>query len=312
MLEWLRQGEPWLQQAVLEAQGQEDPASRRKAAADPLVTALVSEVEQWPWMPLNSHKAVGHPLHQLSFLADLGLGAEVLGLDPLLDDILAAQAVPGPLRLPMSIPPRYGGSGATEMSWVLCDAPLLTRSLTLLGRRADPRVQGSARALNAMVRSNGWPCLSCPELKGFRGPGRKNDPCPFANLIMLQLNAELPDEVGSVATRAGIEAALHLWDRSRELHPYMFFMGTDFRKTKAPLAWYDILHVADVLSRFPEARRDPRLRSMVDLIRGSADADGRYTAGAVWLRWNKWELGQKKTPSRYITLKASIIEDRMS
>ena len=31
----------------------------------------------------------------------------------------------------------------------------------------------------------------------------------------------------------------------------MFFMGTDFRKLKVPLVWYDLLHVLDVLSSFP-------------------------------------------------------------
>jgi hypothetical protein len=312
ILTWLMQGEAWLRQAVLETRGEADDDSRRRAATDPLVTALVSEVDKWPWGPLNSHKAVGHPLHQLCFLADLGIGAEEIGLNPLLEDILAAQAIPGPLRMPMAIPPRYGGSGAAEMSWVLCDAPLLTWALVRLGKWEDPRVQGSALALNAMARSNGWPCLSCPELKGFRGPGRKSDPCPYANLIMLQLNADLPNRIDSAATRAGVETALGLWERSREEHPYMFFMGTDFRKAKAPLAWYDILHVADVLSRFPWARKDERLRDMVGVLVDQAGNDGRYTAGSIWTRWNQWEFGQKKTPSRYITLRASVIEDRMA
>jgi hypothetical protein len=31
----------------------------------------------------------------------------------------------------------------------------------------------------------------------------------------------------------------------------MFAMGSDFAKLRAPLVWYDILHVTETLTRFP-------------------------------------------------------------
>ncbi len=46
----------------------------------------------------------------------------------------------------------------------------------------------------------------------------------------------------------------------------MFFMGTDFSKLKAPLVWYDLLHVLDVLSNYPNYRNDPRLLSMAGCV----------------------------------------------
>jgi hypothetical protein len=64
---------------------------------------------------------------------------------------------------------------------------------------------------------------------------------------------------------------LQLWEHSREKWPYLFHAGSDFRKLKLPLVWYDILHVATVLSYFPKARGDVRLREMVDTIIGKAD-----------------------------------------
>ena len=42
-----------------------------------------------------------------------------------------------------------------------------------------------------------------------------------------------------------------------ERKEYLFGMGTDFRKLKAPLVWLDILHVLDVLSRFKVVHNDP-------------------------------------------------------
>ena len=56
---------------------------------------------------------------------------------------------------------------------------------------------------------------------------------------------------------------LRLWEESTTQHPYMFFMGTDFRKLKVPLVWYDLLHVLDVLSSFPWLKKDGRLLDMV-------------------------------------------------
>jgi hypothetical protein len=309
--EWLLQGEPWIRNAVLEHEGAATSSSRAAAAADTPIKTLAAEVSNWPWPPINSHKAVGHPLHLLCFLADLGIGAEALGIDQLLDKILDAQLDEGPLRQPMAIPVRYGGSGVTEMAWVLCDAPLLTWALAAFERSGDPRVEASAEALNQFGRDNGWPCVACAELKRFRGPGRKTDPCPYANLIMLQLNSALPSFTEAESTRLGVGSALRLWEVSREEHPYMFFMGTDFRKLKAPLAWYDILHVADVLSRFPFARHDRRMQDMVAAITAQADPNGRYSPGSVWQRWKGWEFSRKAVPSRYITLRVSIIEDKM-
>jgi len=63
----------------------------------------------------------------------------------------------------------------------------------------------------------------------------------------------------------GAEIALGLWADSRPRHPYMSFMGTDFRKLKAPLVWYEILHPVDVLSQYPELLGDGRLRDMAEV-----------------------------------------------
>jgi hypothetical protein len=79
-------------------------------------------------------------------------------------------------------------------------------------------------------------------------------------------------------------------------------MGTDFRKLKAPLFWYDILHVLDALSRFEWARRDKRFKQMIDLVKSKADGDGRFTPESIWTAWKDWDFGQKKAPSKGLTL----------
>ena len=79
-------------------------------------------------------------------------------------------------------------------------------------------------------------------------------------------------------------------------------MGTDFIKLKAPLIWYDVLHVLDVLTQFGWLQQDPRLQELADLVRHKADAQGRYTPESMWKAWSEWDFGQKKAPSSWLTL----------
>ena len=59
-------------------------------------------------------------------------------------------------------------------------------------------------------------------------------------------------------------------------------MGTDFRKLKVPLVWYDLLHVLDVLSRFHWLKDDPRLLDMLELLKSKAD-DSRAVPARIGL-----------------------------
>jgi len=113
-------------------------------------------------------------------------------------------------------------------------------------------------------------------------------------------------------TRAGAETLLSLWADSRTRHPYIFYMGDDFRKLKAPFIWYDLLHVLEVLTQFTWLRGDARLDDMLAVLQGKADAQGRFTAEAVYQPWAAWEFGQKKSPSRWLTLLACRILNRQS
>jgi hypothetical protein len=306
-LPWLLEGPPWIQRHARQAflgLAETDPtvaAAHAQTVADPQVRALVNELRNWPGAVLNSHKSAGHPLHKLVFLADLGLRAEDPGLQGILQQVLAHQAPEGPFQVLMNIPRAFGGNGQDQWAWALCDAPLLVYALVRFGLAADPRLQAAIEVLTGLVRDNGWPCAVSPELGKFRGPGRREDPCPYTNLIMLKLLAQLPAWRDSPAARTGAEALLVFWQRSREWHPYMFYCGTDFRKLKAPLVWYDLLHALDVLSQCPWLLSDPRFQQMKTVLAEKANPQGRFQAESVWQAWQAWEFGQKREPSRWIT-----------
>lgn len=306
-VEWLLQGEAWIEYRTrvdLLGQPKAGPqalAARKAMLLDPKIKALMTELLDWPGTVLNSHRSASQSFHKLSFLAELGLDTSDPPVKKIVHKVMEHQSKQGPFQLPTNIPTPFGGSGKDEWAWALCDAPIIISSLIQLGMHEDPRVQFAVKYLDHLVRKNGWPCTVSPELGKFRGPGRKDDPCPYATLVMLKVLAHVPELRESRSAKIGVETLLSLWENSREEHPYMFFMGTDFRKLKAPLFWYDILHVLDVLRYFECARKDKRFKQMLSLVESKADGDGRYTPESVWAAWKDWEFSQKKIPSRGLT-----------
>ena len=316
-IEWLLEGEPWIEYRArrdLLGQSENDPqveSSRQRMLAHVQVQDLIAELSGWPGTVISSHKSANQPFHKLTFVADLGLVATDPGVDAIVARILEHQSAEGPFQLPVNIPTHYGGTGKDRWAWALCDAPLVVYALVEFGLKHEPVVRSAIEHLAGLVRDNGWPCTVSKELGTFRGPGRKDDPCPFANLAMLKALSAVDDLRDCPASHVGADALLTLWSESTTQHPYMFYMGTDFRKLKVPFVWYDLMHVLDVLSQFSWLKEDARLLDMLGILRSKADQQGRFTPESVWAAWKDWEFGQKRTPSRWLTLLAWRIIGRV-
>jgi hypothetical protein len=310
---WLLEGPAWVEYRTrrdLLHQSEDDEAvqaARRRMLADPAVQSLLAELADFPGKVLTSHKSAGHPLHKLSFAVELGLKADDPGMSGIIARILEHPSTEGPFTMLVNVPPQYGGTGQDEWCWMLCDAPLLQFILAKAGLGADERVQKAWEYLVSLVRENGFPCDGGHAFKKFRGPGKASDPCPYANLVMLKALAVLPERRESRPAHLAAETLLDLWANRREKRPYIFYMGTDFCKLKAPLVWYDLLHVLDVLSRLPWLQEDPRYLDMKSMLAAKVDADGRFTPESVWLAWKGWDFGQKRAPSPGLTLLAQRI-----
>ena len=272
---------------------------------------MLTELEEWPGPALKRHNDAKHPIHKLTFIADLGLGPDNPHVGTAIERILNRRSQEGPFQILVNIPTRFGGKGEDELAWMLCDAPLILYALVKFGMTEDQRVKAAAQYLAGLVRDNGWPCAATTDFGKFRGPGRKTDLCPYANLVMLKALSEMPEWRDGKECRVGADALLGLWEKRKERRPYLFAMGSGFVKLKAPLIWYDILHVLDVLTRFPWLRGDPRLREMVDIVASKVDEEGRFTAESVWKAGNEWGFGQKREPSRWITFIVRRILKRM-
>ncbi len=277
--------------------------------ADPQILELIEEVNDWEnQYVITRHNDAVHPLHKLVFLADIGVKREAL--KPALDSILSHQSEEGPFQIKIVIPKAFGGDDKPRWDWVATDAPLVLYALLKFGLR-DKKVMKGVDYLQSRIAEPGFPCFASASMGKFRGPGRKDDPCPYANLIMLRMTAEVPELLDSAGTEKALQMLLEHWEERGKKKYYLFGIGTDFARLKAPLVWYDILHYLDTLTRFPVARRDKRLKEIVGVLAGKADAEGRFTPESIWTKWKGWEFCQKKEPSRWVTFLAQRIIKRM-
>ena len=308
LIQWLLESdEPWTRYRTLVDlldRPEEDAdvrVTRKAMLAHPQVKTLMAEAAAWGEHPVTRHNDAGHALYKLSTLADFGVKASDRGIKSVLKGVMAHQSPEGAFQSVVNVSTSFGGTGKDTWAWMSCDAPTLLYSLIAMGLGSDPHVKRAVNHLVGLVDENGWRCVVAPELGKFRGPGRKADPCPVANVYALKALAQVPQLLDCPATRTGIEMLLEHWQNQKTTKFYLFGIGTDFRRLKCPFVWYDILHVADVLSRFPSVHADRRFQQMLKAITAQADPQGRYTATSMYQAWRGWSFADKKIPSPWLT-----------
>jgi hypothetical protein len=315
---WLLESdEPWTRYRTLcdlEARPAVDPAveaARSELTAAKPVRALVERAATWPGYPLKRHNDAAHPLYALATLADFGLTRDDPGVAALAEAVMGhfdGDAFETLLWLPRFLAKE--AEDGQRWTWMLCDAPSLLYALLAFGYGDDARVEAAVEALASRSVDNGWRCGAAGSLPAFGGPGRVGDTCPMATVYALKALALTPtgDDEGVVS--AGIAAVLDHWQHQREYKLRMFGIGTEFRKLRYPFVWYDILHVADVLSRYPSAVADSRFDELVETITAQADDEGHYTAAAMYRAWKGWSFADKKSPSPWLTFLVARVEAR--
>ena len=318
-IQWLLESdEPWTRyRTMVDLLGcsESDPdvqEARAEMLYHPLVQALVDGVNEWPGYPLKRHNDAKHPLYKFSTLADFGVRADDPGMQTAIRSVMDHQSEDEPYQVIVNIPKAFGGTGEDQWTWMLCDFPTLLYSLLAMGVGDDPGVQKAVDYLAGLVDENGYRCKADPALGKFRGPGSREHPCPIANVYALKALSMVPDYLDSPATRTAAESLLSHWELQGQQKYYLFGIGTDFRKLKYPFVWYDILHVVDVLSRFPFVRDDPLFLEMFATITKQADGNGCYTASSMYMAWKGWSFADKKEPSPWLTYLVQRIESRVS
>jgi hypothetical protein len=305
IINWLLEGEPYVQYAVrkniLKENKNELSNLKTSVLSDARIQEYLSNIADFNATLVTNHKNPDLRIHKLLFLLEIGLDTDVPQIDMAVQQILQNKDENGIPKSMTNVPKHFGGSGEDTLAWALCDAPLMLHALIKSGIDYEYNVKDGVEHILGLYRENGFPCAVSSELGKFRGPGRKDDCCPYATLIILKLLSIIPEYQKSELANSIINNLLDLWERSLEQHPYMFFMGTDFRKLKAPTLWYDIVSMADCLSYFESARKDQRFHEMLDIIENKANIDHQFIPESVYLKCSEWDFGQKKQPSAGLT-----------
>ncbi|MHB1314370.1 MAG: hypothetical protein ACYCX2_02655 [Christensenellales bacterium] len=314
MTDYLLSGEDWLQYAVRASllgesrEGLEEV--RARALEDPKIRGYLQDVANYHGAVVSTHKNPGLSVNKLLFLLDLGLDTDVFEIRTAVDEIQKHKDGRGVYQSLVNIPKHFGGTGENTFGWSLCDAPLLLLALTKAGVSYGEHIKKGVDYLAFLFQNGAFPCVGSDEIGKFRGPGRKEDCCPFATLAMLRLFNATEEYWESPMAKMCAETLLSLWENSLELHPYMFYMGTDFRKLKAPPVWYDLIGVLDCLSGTQSVLGDRRFLEMLSVLENKRDENGLYTPESVYLKCKDWDFGQKKEPSAYLTFLCARILKR--
>ncbi|MCD4752690.1 MAG: hypothetical protein K8R40_06435 [Anaerolineaceae bacterium] len=300
---------PWIQFQL--EQGKESPDIQKLSIfkeallSDKRVQNMINNCSSWPKPAIKRHNDAAHPLHQMHILLDLGLGSSDECIQPIITNIQTHQNQQGAYLSTLQIPVHFGGSGEPELTWLLCDFPLLLLFLLRTKQTDDPQVQKAVHLLKGSIDDNGWRCRG--DLPKFRGPGRKNDFCPYATLISLKCFALLPETQHEEFIHNAIDAICYHWDHTTERKIYLFATGTHFKRLKYPLVWYDIVNVCHTLSLFEYARQQPAFQEMIQLIIEKQQPSGGFIPESIYTAYKDWSFGQKKLESPMLTLKISEI-----
>lgn len=282
-------------------------AAHDAVLAHPATRALLDLLPDWEKpAEVSGHHKPELATNVLDLLADIGVTTED---DPhiprLLEQMLQHTDADGRFLAYAS-----QRTGAPVWGCVLCDTHAIADIAGRFGLAGDPRVrralEAAASDLTETDMGLAWPCRPDPET-GFRGPGRKSEPCPQTTLEALRAFSWLPADERPEWLPEVAHTALEIWRQRAARKPYMMGHGRQFKTVKWSATWYGAYEAVDVLGRIPETWRGvvEDRRSVTEiaacLLAYNVAADGRVTPLSVFKGWEILSLGQKKQPSPLAT-----------
>lgn len=154
----------------------------------------------------------------------------------------------------------------------------------------------------------------CKDTGRIGGPRESEPRCAYATLCVLGALAVYPRLRQSDVAKRSVAFLLRCWDKRGKIKfaGHDSQIGKGWEKLKYPFTDYRILKYLDVVSRLPYAITDPRLLEMRDLLASKQDCQGRFSPESIPKTWSDFDFGQKKIPSRWITLCAHRIFKRIN
>jgi len=205
-----------------------------------------------------------------------------------------------------------GGFGwAPPVTPADCYTGILAESLAKTGYIHDSRLKKAYEWIVPRQRLDGgfW-CKS----SGLPGRPREKEPsCAFTTLCVLSALVQNPELRESVTARRSVDFLFRCWENRGKIKyaGHDSQIGKGWEKLKYPFTDYRILKYLDALSQLGYARGDYRMIQIVNSLIAKQDEKGRFYAESVHRVWSDFDFGQKKSPSRWITLMVYRIAKRV-
>ncbi len=234
----------------------------------------------------------------LFFLADIGFVADDFNFDKEFLNILALEDHDHKFIISKEMKPDY-----------FCISSILLTAMARMSENVKDRLQAHlVTIMNAQRLDGGW---HCAKSRAMGKKLEKSESCLMDNLNILMLFSVYKEYINEPKLEGAINLLLEHWRRRDEKwRPYGFGIGSDFKKLRYPAFKYGILRVLDVLSMYPYAIEQVEFRNMLEFVLQKADND-QYKPESVSKMFNEFDFGQRKEPSRWLTLLIKRIEKRV-
>lgn len=192
-----------------------------------------------------------------------------------------------------------------------CFTGILTESLAKLGYVSDPRLKKAYEWLIQRQRLDGGFWCKNRGLPG--GPREKEPSCAFATLCVLSALVQNPELKKSTFARKSAAFLFKCWVNRGKIKytGHDSQIGKGWEKLKYPFTDYRILKYLDIHSQLEFSKNDFRLIEIMNMLITKQDEKGHFYAESIHKVWSDFDFGQKKLPSRWLTLIVYCIAKRM-
>jgi len=236
----------------------------------------------------------------LGVLADFGLSRSTAAIAKACEYVLSTQLPSGAFG--WAPPPTPAD----------CFTGILMQALAKLGYGDDPRLLRAYDWMTDRVRLDGGVWCKKTGLPG--GPREAEPSCAYGTLCVLGALVQHPEYRDGEEAKRAAAFLLGCWENRGKIKyaGHDSAVGRGWSALKYPFTDYKILNYLDTMTLVKPVLQDARMLEMASVLAEKADPDSRFSAGSIHKAWSDFDFGQKRSPSRWISLLAYRIFKRLA
>lgn len=273
---------------------------------DKRIIELVNRIPDWEKYPVTGHNKSDFSPSLINLLFDMGIEkGDINKIDLELEKMLLHQDTNGRFNSFCENFNKKTKDKDNFWSNTLCDSHIIILTLIRGGYIKNPKVKkGILKIIDDYKETSmgkAWKCEP-DSITKWRGPGKKDDPCPMVTLEALKVFSYLSQKDRPDDLYMALNTMLYLWKRRKDSTPYMMGHGRNFRKFKTPIFWYNIGWFMDTLSRYPEIHEEKEYIELTAILAGiNTNEEGKVVLKSTYRDFKNFSFGQKKEWSPFQT-----------